>query len=325
MTPIRPDYYEYEFSFDVMANVRKKLGLTQAKLAEFLDVPVNTVSRWETGATTPDAHTLAAIYSIAKRNNISPQFFQRRANMKQVQKQRTKLVLAWDFQNLGLKPEDVKIEWDSMRRYLDIVHSGTHASRSLRVYVSPYQREAQAVFEGFKFKVNEGYFDADSQLIQDAIAECEKKPLKTVFVLVSNDGNYTEFMKNLRGMGVDTYLWASDKCSEKLRKSIESGHFIYWYAPYVITTCIDVIKESGGIPITRSEFGTQCKNKLDEDEIYPGDAGFSQNNPYGSVLRWLETQGIISMMPVDEQSGTISIRMGNHTTAATNVKQLKSK
>jgi transcriptional regulator with XRE-family HTH domain len=38
-------------------------------------VPKNTVSRWETGATTPDADSLAAIYSIAREAGVVANFF----------------------------------------------------------------------------------------------------------------------------------------------------------------------------------------------------------------------------------------------------------
>ena len=55
MAPIKSDQFEYAFRPQSIEVLRKQLGLTQAGLAEELDVPVNTVSRWETGATTPDA------------------------------------------------------------------------------------------------------------------------------------------------------------------------------------------------------------------------------------------------------------------------------
>lgn len=45
-------------------SVRKKLGLTQEKLAETLGVSLNTVSRWERGEVSPSAKNLAALEKL---------------------------------------------------------------------------------------------------------------------------------------------------------------------------------------------------------------------------------------------------------------------
>ncbi|MEL7563112.1 helix-turn-helix transcriptional regulator [Dehalogenimonas sp. 4OHTPN] len=73
MTPTKQG--KYEFSGDALVEIRKGLGITQTKMAEMLDVPPNTLSRWETGVTVPDAESLASIYSLAKEKGISPIFF----------------------------------------------------------------------------------------------------------------------------------------------------------------------------------------------------------------------------------------------------------
>ena len=44
-----------------MQRLRKKLALTQEKLAEMLEVQRNTVWRWENGKATPDAEAVAKI------------------------------------------------------------------------------------------------------------------------------------------------------------------------------------------------------------------------------------------------------------------------
>jgi DNA-binding transcriptional regulator YiaG len=74
--PVSPtNSFEYQFSPSALNKVRSQLGLSQAKLAGRLELPVNTVSRWERGETTPDAHSLAAIYSIAKEQGLTARFF----------------------------------------------------------------------------------------------------------------------------------------------------------------------------------------------------------------------------------------------------------
>lgn len=64
MTPIKKGIYE--FKRDSLIQIRKELGLSQNKMAELLCIPANTLSRWETGATIPDASSLASIYSLAR-------------------------------------------------------------------------------------------------------------------------------------------------------------------------------------------------------------------------------------------------------------------
>jgi transcriptional regulator with XRE-family HTH domain len=62
MTPINQGLYE--FKKESLIELRKTMGVSQSKMAELLGVPANTLSRWETGATVPDASSLAAIYSL---------------------------------------------------------------------------------------------------------------------------------------------------------------------------------------------------------------------------------------------------------------------
>ena len=86
--PLNPNTFEYEFSPGALVEIRERLGLSQAKLAGQLDLPSNTISRWERGETAPSANYLAAIYSISKREGLDPTFFKRRPNMKQSPRER---------------------------------------------------------------------------------------------------------------------------------------------------------------------------------------------------------------------------------------------
>ena len=70
---MRPNY---RFSPNSLIGLRRTLAITQAEMASRLGVPANTVSRWETGATVPDADSLAAIYSVAMEHQVQPNFFQ---------------------------------------------------------------------------------------------------------------------------------------------------------------------------------------------------------------------------------------------------------
>ena len=65
----------YEFKAESLIEIRRHLGMSQKRMAELLNIPSNTLSRWENKTTVPDANHLAGIYSFAKANRINPVFF----------------------------------------------------------------------------------------------------------------------------------------------------------------------------------------------------------------------------------------------------------
>ena len=309
MAPIKSDQFEYSFRPQSIEALRKQLGLTQAGLAEELDVPVNTVSRWETGATTPDARALAALYSIGKGRGTSPNFFQRRIEVTKKQQERTKLMIAWDFQNRGMDAADVVDEWPFAKKYLDMHFPNTRSSRKLRAYITMFQDAARKELEKFGFETTLSAFNADSQIVRDVKEYCLTNPAKTVFVLISDDGDFVALLRELRREGVDCYVWGSDQCSQRLIAAVEEDHFVNWDRLFVLSTCVDVIRELNGRSVSRAEFGQLCQQALDEDGIFPGDVGFSRNRPYRSLLRWLELQGVVSIKDAPGKNDIISIRL----------------
>ena len=309
MVPIRPDHFNYTFDPDTLDSLRKQLGLTQAALAEQLDVPVNTVSRWETGATTPDAKALAAIYSIAKMRAVTPQFFKERTNLPQAQNQRTKLFFVWDFQNRGIEASNLEDEMLYMRKYLNLRFPRTRSSRQFSAYTGFNQSAARRVLESLGFDVFESFLDADSQIVKDVQKASQPQPSKTVVILVTNDGNFSNLLLELKRARVDAYVWGTDECSDRLRKTLADGRFVHWDAPFVITECVEVIKELKGAPISKGEFGSQCSQRLEESECYPDDVGFSKRNPYSSLLRWLEAQGFIVTTAVSGKPDLLTITL----------------
>lgn len=309
MAPIKSDQFQYAFRPESIEVLRKQLGLTQAELSDELDVPVNTVSRWETGATTPDAKALAALYSVAKGHSVNPQFFQRRVEVTQKQRERTKLMVVWDFQNHGVDAADVVDEWAFAKGYLDLHFPKTQSSRNLRAYFGTYQKEAMKELESIRFDVFHSVFDADSQIVRDAEEYCLTNPAKTVFVLISDDGDFVNLLRELRRAGVDCYVWGTDQCSQRLITAVEEDHFVNWDKLFVLSTCVEVIKELAGQPISRSDFGQRCHQALADDGIFPGDVGFSKNRPYASLLRWLEIHELVKVKDAPGKGNRITIRM----------------
>ncbi len=309
MAPIKSDQFAYAFRPESIDELRKQVGLTQAGLADELDVPVNTVSRWETGATTPDAKALAAMYSVAKERGVNPQFFQRRVEVTKKQRERTKLMVAWDFQNRGLGAVDVVHEWPFAKKYLDLHFPKAHANRSLRAYPTLFQNEARKELENFGFEITQSAYNVDSQIVRDVKDYCLVNPSKVVFVLISDDGDFVSLLRELRQAGVDCYVWGSDRCSQRLIAAVEENHFVNWDRMFVVSTCIDVIKEIGGKPISRSAFGQRCYQALEDAEVFPDSVGFSKNRPYASLLRWLELQGLVSVQEISSKKDTITVRL----------------
>ena len=311
MAPIRPDNYEFAFDPGSIGAVRQRLGLSQAALADQLDVPVNTVSRWETGANSPDAKALAAIYSIAKSRNVTPRFFKSRTRKTNQSGDRTRAVVVWDFQNRSLDAHEVEEEWGYIRDYLHLRFPRTRFNLHCRAYTGLDHSRSSEELKRLGFEVFAGWFDADSQVVNDVNAACRIHPEKTVLVLVADDGDYVNLIRELKQRDVEVFVLGTDECSEPLRRAVGNGGYLPWDAPYVITRCVEVIREIAGCPITRAEFANQCEIRLDEAEVYPGDVGYSNRNPYGSVLRWLEAQGIVSTTRTRGKSNTITIKLTN--------------
>ena len=96
MPPIRPDDHAYRFRPGTIRELRESLNLTQAQMADLLEIPTNTLSRWETGSNLPDANALAAIYSIATDRGVTPQFFEEREKTMEIY-EHDNYMIAWNY------------------------------------------------------------------------------------------------------------------------------------------------------------------------------------------------------------------------------------
>ena len=245
--------------------------------------------------------------------------------MKSAQKRKS-LVVTWDFQNIALDAEQVRLEWYWMDRFLGALFPNACSNATLIAYTQPFHSQAARVLAEYGFEVKNSGFDADSQLIRDVeniygfepqtsrdlfypISGSDPfreplEPQESVFVLVANDGHYSDLLTDLKDEGGEVYLWANDKVSEKLERVVGKDHLIPWERPYVAMRCVDSIKSLGGKATTMNEFAEQCMQYFDEDgyEVYPPDAGFSKNRPYRSVLNMLQRYDVIKTKPVGGKS-----------------------
>ena len=251
--PVRPGSFEYRFSPEALKRVRDRLDLSQAKLAARLDLPVNTISRWERGETTPDAHSLAAIYSIAKERGLEPEFFQKGVGMTTatrkkppeplngrvvLNRQRTRLVMAWDFQDVALDAAEAFDVWFYMDKFLDIAFPSVD-KWDLRAYA--YNQHNMAVNSLRRVKLEHINYGADFQINRDVRNLCGVQgsswsqpsvdPKDTVLVMVSKDGDFADLLNEARQAGVDVYLWAPPGCSRDLQEAVNKTNIIPWNHP----------------------------------------------------------------------------------------------
>ena len=325
MAPIRPEDHAFSFQAAVLVGLRRELSLSQAQLAELLDIPINTLSRWERGSNVPDANALAALFSIAKERGITPEFFKERRDTMNKSRKWENRIVDWDFQNLGIGAEDIEGVWDELGQYMDLL-CGSQAYDVLYAYVPQaiggmwgvqYSAQGKAL-QNAGFNVVSCPFDADSHIMDDGRAAFRDsfKPRESIYVLISDDGDYAEYLKELRSSGVETFVHGTNECAKRLRAVVGSDRFIPWQRPYMVAKCYEVARKMVGKPITKGAFGNQCRVALvgdgwegDEYEELLEDTGFSLNRPFASALQHMNTMGILRVKQSDDDPNRIIINI----------------
>lgn len=314
MPPIRPDDHAYRFRPAMLRELRERLNLTQAQMAQLLEIPVNTLSRWETGANLPDANALAAIHSIAADRGVTPQFFEERGNAMIKLKNLKNRIIDWDFQNLGLQAEDIARTCNELNRYINTLCGRPNNSERYvyaTVLTSDGNLSQRTELQKAGFEIVQCAFNADSQIIADGkdlfSPTSDLKPKESVYVLISNDGDYAQYLKSFRDLGVETFVYGSGKCSDKLIKAVGRDHFIPLERPYLIFKCLEVVRELKGEHISKANFGDLCRRKLADDEFDMENTGFSLNRPYASALQHMVSMGIVKISQIDNDPNRITI------------------
>lgn len=222
MTPIKQG--QYEFKKDSLIDVRKKMGISQGKMAELLGVPANTLSRWEIGTTVPDATYLAAFYSIAKEHGITPAFFGLRGNAKPFP---YNLIVIWDFQTTGTPAPWVQFAHNTIMAELNKRFSGM--SPILKVFTHPTQKDASKELENLGWRVTEDENEVYDYIIEDAKSDSGHNPEGTVLVLISIDNEFVELIDELMNKGIQVYVMSTQTYNNKLLEKVGHGFSIQWY------------------------------------------------------------------------------------------------
>ncbi len=225
MAPAKPG--KYEFNRQSISELRKRLGWSQAKLAQAIGVPPNTLSRWEAGSTTPDASSLASIFSVGASSGTPPSFFSKVPATPKAQPGRHAVLTFWDFQNLGVAPEYVKPVNDWVKDQLTTKFpAASHRVFKAFAHVDQTTATDELVQHGWRVWEDDDYLYED--LEQQATSDCGQDPEGTVFVLVSEDDDFADLISDLRQRGVDAYVVGRDGEGAELQAAAGADHVIRW-------------------------------------------------------------------------------------------------
>ncbi len=217
----------YEFKPGSLADIRNKLKISQAEMARQIGVPPNTLSRWENRATVPDAKSLASIFSLAKDNGLTPNFFGIRKDTKKQQKIRDRLIVMWDFWTLGLQANQVEkgetwVKSELKKRF----HHMT--VEMYKAFSHPSQSSAADKLIDLGWKVWEEPTGMDDELIDHTRSDAGQDPKATILILITRDNQFIDLISEMHKKGVRVYLISPSNTSEKLIEEVGEKRWIEW-------------------------------------------------------------------------------------------------
>ena len=203
MTPIKTGRYEYRPSS--LIQLRQKLKLKQKEMAKLLEIPPNTLSRWENGASTPDAESLAAIYSIAMEKKVKPEFFHRTQATAKQTKGRSRLIVLWDFQYVAVSSQqlDEIVDWvdgQLNKRF------GRASYRLFKAFAWGHQSSTTDELAEKGWRVFEDNQDLIGDIHVQAKSDCGHDPEDTTVVLIALHEEYAGLVAELKKQNVRVYL-----------------------------------------------------------------------------------------------------------------------
>lgn len=234
MTPIKQG--KYEFKKESLIDVRKKMSLSQAKMAEILGVPANTLSRWEIGTTVPDAKNLAGFYSLAKEHGITPVFFGLREGIIPF---KYNSLIVWDFQTTGTQAYWVKQAHDSIVSEIAKRFSGMIPE--YKVFAHPSQGAATDILQGLEWSTWEGGDEIFDDIVNHIKSDCGQRPDGMVLILITIDNGFTELIEELMAKGVRVLVLSPQTYNNKLMEKVGQTNIIRW-SPVVLDQPKRVLK-----------------------------------------------------------------------------------
>lgn len=217
----------YEFKPSSLIEIRKRLNISQVEMANLMGVPPNTLYRWETGATAPDANFLALIYSVAREHNITPTFFTLRRGPQNNSKSRYRLIVMWDFQTLGVPATQVAEAEAWIRTEIKRKFSGIKF-QILKAFTFPYQSAEADILESLGWRVWEDNKDIDEEIIDQSRSDVGHDPSGSILILISRDNGFVDLIDELKTQGVRIYLISPEFPNQELINSVSRRRWIQW-------------------------------------------------------------------------------------------------
>ena len=298
----------HQFDPQSLVQIRRALGMSQAAMARTLAIPVNSLSRWEVGATVPSAASLAAVYSVAVDNGVVPRFFQLTPREGPMSGTRTRLVVAWDLQGTALGPDDLAFWWRLMREYLKRRFPDARSSWLLKLFGEAGEAPDHRPLEGEGFLVSRGSGDLHDRVAAECRSDCGVDPEATVLILVARDMAYADLIAGLVEQGVGVCLWAPEDADDELVSAVDREHLVPWTEPYVIAAFLILIDGLEGRRITRARFAAECRKLVAAQPYFdPTAIGFQRRNAYGALLDWLVEHGFVDLRSDRDNPNFISV------------------
>ena len=213
---------DYRFRKESLVEVRRHLGLSQARMAARLGIPPNTLSRWEMGVTTPDANKLAAVYSLAMENNFMPTIF---APVTQKATVRNTSLVYWDAQSVAtwLRPIEELAELIAS----EVVQRVPQGKRPLfKVFLQTSQSSHTTTLESLGWRAWEDECDWYEEIWSQALSDSGHDPAASVVFLVTADPDYSDLIRRLRERGVHVYVFAPQQVDERLAEVVGKRRLI---------------------------------------------------------------------------------------------------
>ena len=221
MTPAKQG--AYRFRKESIAEMRQTLGLSQSAMAAMLDLPKNTVSRWERGETTPDAESLAAVYSLGMERGVTANFF---VPVKQKAADQEAALVYWDMQTLVPAGVAAVDSLDSVIRAA-VKQRAQPAGRSLFKAFSHAVHSAMTDrMEELGWRVWEDDVEWTQDIRHHALSHAGHNPERSVVFLITMDKDYVELVGQLRSEKARVYLFALPSAPPELIAAVGRRRWI---------------------------------------------------------------------------------------------------
>ncbi|MFC1965721.1 NYN domain-containing protein [Chloroflexota bacterium] len=175
----------------------------------------------------PDANSLASIYSLAKDHGLAPIFFGIRKDSKPSPIIRDRLLVMWDFWTLGPQPYQVeeaeaRIKTELRRRFDKMT------VQIFKAFSHPSQSNATDKLTELGWRVWEDNNGIDDKLIDQARSDAGQDPKATILVLITRDEQFIDLIDEMHKKGVRVYLIAPRDADDDLIEEVGRKRWVEW-------------------------------------------------------------------------------------------------